>query len=103
MNRLEGRVAAALDARRWWIVGAVSLLYLSVTGVLAHYKLFWNDELFTVYIARQPTLADISTILATGVEQLPPTFHILTRLLMHLFGEYHLTVRLPAIIGVGAM
>ncbi len=96
-------MAAALDARRWWIVGAVSLLYLSVTCVLAHYKLFWNDELFTVYIARQPTLADISAILATGVEQLPPTFHVLTRLLMHLFGEYHLTVRLPAIIGVGAM
>lgn len=103
LDRVEGRVAAALGAWQWWIVGAISLLYLSVTCVLAHHKLFWNDELFTVYIAGLPTLADIWAILATGVEQLPPTFHLLTRLLMGVFGEHHLTVRLPAILGVGVM
>jgi len=103
LDRLDGRLAAALHAWRWWIVGAISLLYLSVTLVLTHYKLFWNDELFTVYIAGLPTVADIWTILATGVEQLPPTFHLLTRLLMRVFGENHLAVRLPAILGVGAM
>ena len=103
LDRLDGWLAAALDAWRWWIVGAVSLLYLSVTCVLAHYKLFWNDELFTVYIAGLPTVADIWTILATGVEQLPPTFHLLTRLLMRLFGENQIAVRLPATLGVGAM
>ena len=68
LDRLESGVAAALDARRWWIVGAVSFLYLSVTCGLAHYKLFWNDELFTVYISRLPTVSDIWAILATGVE-----------------------------------
>lgn len=102
LDRLESGVTAALDAWRWWIVGAVSLLYLSVTCVLAQYKLFWNDELFTVYISRLPMLSDIWAILATGVEQLPPTFHVLTRGVVHLFGEQHLTVRLPAILGVGA-
>lgn len=103
MDRLESRVAAVLASRRWWFVGVVAFLYFSITCGLAQYKLFWNDELFTVYIARLPTLADIWTILATGVEQLPPTFHILTRLLIRLAGEHHLTVRLPAILGVGAM
>lgn len=103
LDRLETGVAAAFDAWRWWIVGAVSFLYLSVTCVLAQYKLFWNDELFTVYISRLPTVSDIWAILATGVEQLPPTFHVLTRVVVQLFGEQHLTVRLPSILGVGVM
>ena len=103
LDRLESGLAAAFDAWRWWIVGAVSLLYLSVTCVLAQYKLFWNDELFTLYISRLPTVSDIWAILATGVEQLPPTFHVLTRVVVQLFGEQHLTVRLPAILGVGVM
>ena len=66
LDRLESGLAAAFDAWRWWIVGAVSLLYLSVTCVLAQYKLFWNDELFTLYISRLPTVSDIWAILATG-------------------------------------
>ncbi len=103
LDRLENGIAAAFDAWRWWIVGAVSLLYLAVTCVLARYKLFWNDELFTLYISGLPTLSDIWAILATGVEQLPPTFHVLTRVVVQLFGEQHLTVRLPAILGVGVM
>jgi len=103
LDRLESGVAATFAAWRWWIVGAVSLLYLVVTCVLAQNKLFWNDELFTVYISRFPTVSDIWAFLATGVEQLPPTFHILTRVVVQLFGEHHLTVRLPAILGVGVM
>ena len=102
LDRLESGVATALRVWRWWIVGAVSILYLATTGVLAHYKLFWNDELFTVYISRLP-VSDIWRFLETGVEQVPPTFHALTRIVLGLFGEHHLTARLPSILGVGAM
>ena len=103
LARLETALASVFAPGRWWFVGAVTLLYLCVTCILAESKLLWNDELFTVYIAGLPTVGDILTILATGIEQLPPTFHLLTRLLIRSFGEHHLTVRLPAIVGVGAM
>jgi hypothetical protein len=103
LDRLERGVAAVVDAWRWWFVGAACCLYLAVTCVLARYRLFWNDELFTVYISRLPTVSDIWAILATGVEQLPPTFHLLTRVVMYLLGEHHLTVRLPSILAFGAM
>jgi hypothetical protein len=103
LGRLELALASFVASGRWWLVSAVALLYLVVTCVLAEAKLIWNDELFTVYIAGLPTVADIWTILRTGVEQLPPTFHLLTRLLMRVFGEHPVVVRLPAILGVGAM
>ena len=71
--------------------------------MVAWHKLLWNDELFTLYIARLPTYADIWSFLATGVEQLPPTFHILARLCMKLFGVNPWALRLPEILGVGVM
>ena len=72
-------MARALDSWRVRILGVLLLVYLAITGVLAHYRLFWNDELFTVYIARIPSVSGIWAFLATGVEQTPPTFHLLTR------------------------
>jgi hypothetical protein len=103
LDRLEPRVARALDSWRVRILGVLLLVYLAITGVLAHYRLFWNDELFTVYIARIPSVSGIWAFLATGVEQTPPTFHLLTRLVMHTLGEHHLTVRLPSILAMGMM
>jgi len=70
---------------------------------LAWYKLLWNDELFTLYIARLPTYSDIWSLLASGVEQTPPTFHILARMSLKLFGVTPWALRLPEILGVGVM
>ena len=96
-------MAVALDAWRRWILGAILAVYLGIAGLLAHYKLFWNDELFTVYIARIPTVPDVWAFLATGVEQTPPTFHLLSRWVIHTLGEHHVTVRLPSILAVGVL
>ena len=91
----------ALDSWRVRVLGALLLAYLGITGVLAYYRLFWNDELFTVYIARIPTVSGIWAFLATGVEQTPPTFHLLIRVVMLALGEHHLAVRLPSILAMG--
>ena len=80
-----------------------SITYLAIASALAWHKLLWNDELFTLYIARLPTYTDIWSLLASGVEQLPPTFHILARLSLKLFGVNHWALRLPEILGVGVM
>jgi hypothetical protein len=49
-------------------------LYLIVTCLLATHKLMWNDELFTFYISRLPTLSQMWSALSTGAEVLPPFF-----------------------------
>jgi len=96
-------LAAALDRWKVWVLAVFSITYFAITSVLAWHKLLWNDELFTLYIARLPTYADIWSFLASGVEQLPPTFHILARLCVKLFGVNPWALRLPEILGVGVM
>src|SRR5215813_14471705 len=103
LDRLESTLTAALERRRSWVLALFSVTYLAITSALAWHKLLWNDELFTLYIARLPTYADIWSFLASGAEQLPPTFHILARLCMKLFGVNPLALRLPEILGVGVM
>src|SRR5215813_7592238 len=103
LDRLDSMLAAALDRWKVWVLAVFSISYFAITSVLAWYKLLWNDELFTLYIARLPTYADIWSFLASGVEQLPPTFHILSRLCMKLFGMNPWALRLPEILGVGVM
>jgi hypothetical protein len=95
LERIEGRSA--------WLVGAVSVLYLGVVGALAAKKPFWNDELFTFYISRRPTLADVWNALLTGAEQLPPLFFVITRAFTALFGSSQLAFRLPEIFGFWVM
>jgi len=103
LDRLESTLTAALERRRSWVLALFSVTYLAITSALAWHKLLWNDELFTLYIARLPTYADIWSFLASGAEQLPPTFHILARLCVRLFGVNPWALRLPEILGVGVM
>jgi hypothetical protein len=81
----------------------VSLIYFAVAVTLARIKTPWNDELFTVYIARLPTLHDVWDALLTGAEQLPILFYVITRGSIHLLGRTHLGLRLPEILGFWLM
>src|SRR6266481_124886 len=80
-----------------WAVFTV--LYAIPTVYLAHLKLFWDDEFFTLYLSRTPTWQDLLQALATGADQHPPSFYYLTHLMTTVFGSGHVTVRLPAILG----
>ena len=80
-----------------WTVFTV--LYAIPTVYLAHLKLFWDDEFFTLYLSRTPTWHDLLQALATGADQHPPSFYYLTHLMTTVFGSGHVTVRLPAILG----
>ena len=96
-------LTAALERRKFAVLTVFSITYLAITSALAWYKLLWNDELFTLYIARLPTYSDIWFLLASGVEQTPPTFHVLTRMFLKLGGVNPWALRLPEILGVGVM
>jgi hypothetical protein len=86
--------------RKWLLLTAVSSLYLLATGVLAWYKPMWNDEMFTYFIARAPTLSSVWSALLTGADQNPFPFYVLSRWSMSLFGANEFALRLPEMIGV---
>jgi hypothetical protein len=103
LDRLEPGIAGLLERRRGWLVGGLLALYTVVTAVLAWQKLLWEDELYTLYISRVPTIADMWAILSTAIETIPPSFHILARASTAALGEHPLVLRLPEILGVGGM
>ena len=81
----------------------VSLIYFAVASVLSWRKQFWNDELFTFYISRRPTLTDVWQVLLTVAEQLPPLFFVITRAFTRAFVDSRLSFRLPEILGFWVM
>jgi hypothetical protein len=95
IDRLEAHPRLALTL--------ISLIYFAVAITLARIKIPWNDELFTVYIARRPTLRDVWNALLTGAEQLPILFYVITRGSIALLGPTHLGIRLPEILGFWLM
>jgi len=96
-------LAARLEKSGFLLFGALSILYWVVTYVLTRRKLMWNDELYTYYIARLPTMADVWAALMAGGEQTPPFFYVITRLSFALFGVNNLSLRLPEILGFWVM
>jgi hypothetical protein len=75
------------------------VLYLVPTLWLAGYKLIWDDEFFTLYLARSGWHSLLAA-LATGADQHPPPFYYLTGWVLRLFGASHITLRLAAIVGI---
>ncbi len=103
LDHLAEILKGQFEQRKGWVLWGLSVLYLGITCWLASRKLMWNDELFTFYIARLPSLADIWSALSTGADQIPPFFHILTRTSWPLLGVNHVSVRLPGILGFWVM
>ena len=92
-------IAAALAHGAAVLLVGYAVMLVLATAVLATHAPLWNDELFTYYIARLPTGGDVWTTLATGVEQVPFSFYLVTRASLALFGDGALGLRLPEILG----
>src|SRR5262245_43702240 len=103
MNALLESLADQVEHRWAWFLAGFSLLYLAVTGLVAARRPLWNDELYTLYIARLPDFSDVWDALSTGAEQLPPFFYVLTRVSLALFGATELALRLPEMLGFWVM
>jgi hypothetical protein len=97
-TRLGGVIQKLAESRPVaWAVFTV--FYAIPTVYLAHLKLFWDDEFFTLYLSRTPSWHDLLQALATGADQHPPSFYYLTHFITTVFGSSHVTVRLAAILG----
>jgi hypothetical protein len=87
------------SASRVLVYAVFSVLYLVPTLWLATHKLIWDDEFFTLYLARSGWHSLLAA-LATGADQHPPPFYYLTGWVLQLFGASHITLRLTAIVGI---
>lgn len=92
-----------LEKRKWLLLVFFLTIYFAGFFIVAAKGVITNDELFTLYIARLPSLHDVWRALATGVEQTPPLVHIVTRADIALLGTSPLTIRLPEILAFAVM
>jgi mannosyltransferase len=81
----------------------VSVLYAIATWQFAARKLMWNDELYTYYMSKLPTMRDVWAALSAGGEQTPPLFYVITRTSMGVFGDGQAALRLPEMLGFWIM
>ena len=94
---------ACCERHAAWFISGFSVVYLLITCRIASRKMLWNDELFTLYIARLADLSDLTAALSTGADQQPPSFYLLTRVILQLLGETQMAVRLPEVLGLWLM
>jgi mannosyltransferase len=73
----------------------LSVAYWAITLRMAQRKLFWNDELYTYYIAHLPTMSDVWAALMARGEQMPPLSYVPTRVMIDWFGSSHIAMRVP--------
>lgn len=103
LDDLAGSIAVRSEAHRGPEVAAISMMYLILAGLIAARKPLENDELFTLNIARLPSLTDVWGALLTGAEQMPPLFYVITRASLALLGENGFALRLPGMLGILVM
>ena len=81
------------------VFGVAIGVYAAVTVVLTYIKLFWFDELITLYIAKLNSIRAVWKALEAGTDPNPPLTHVLVMVSTRLLGTGPLAVRLPAILG----
>jgi hypothetical protein len=81
------------------LLAGFTLAYFATACPLAQRKLLWHDEIFTVRIARQPTLGEMWGALGSGMDANPPLSYLATRIACAALGDLPLAYRLPALVG----
>lgn len=83
------------------IVAALfTAFYLVTSLIIAAHRQFWFDELFTIHIARLPTVGALWDSLAHATDSIPPTYYMLVRLFGQMFGPSELAARMPSVLAM---
>jgi dolichyl-phosphate-mannose-protein mannosyltransferase len=104
--KLEGgaaRAARVLDRRPLLAWCAFTLVFFTTSALRASRKPLWFDELATVFVCRLPSMSDVWSAFLGAADAMPPLLHLLTRTSVAVFGEGHISWRLPAMVGVWTM
>jgi hypothetical protein len=96
-------LAAWLDRRRMPIVALLTILFAAQFTAAARHKPLWHDEIYTVLLARLPSMATHWAALRDGVDLVPPLNGFATRAVLPVAGSGPVGVRIPAAIGFWMM
>jgi hypothetical protein len=75
--------------------------YLIPNIALARRKGLWEDEFFTLYLAKPQNWRNLWGDLSMGTDQHPASFCCLTRLIFRVAGTGSVTLHLTALVGFG--
>jgi hypothetical protein len=98
MERAGDSLVRALTLHQYAFLLLASLGYFAITFYRAQRRLFWFDEINTVYIARLHDLGSIWSA-ATHSDYTPPMVYLLTQLSQAVFGANELGTRIPQVVG----
>ena len=100
---LAERIAAFLDRHRYIVLLTWSIWFAVPTAMRAAAKPFWHDEIYTLLLARLPSISVHWSALRDGVDFAPPLNGFATRAVRHVAGIGPVAARLPAMIGFWTM
>jgi Dolichyl-phosphate-mannose-protein mannosyltransferase len=98
IQRAGDSLVRTLTLHQYVFLLVASLGYFAITFYRAERRLFWFDEIFTLYIARLPDLGSIWSASTHG-DSNPPMLYLLTRWSQAAFGANELGARIPQVVG----
>jgi hypothetical protein len=96
-------LAAWLDRRRMPLLALLTMLFAAQFTAAARHKPLWHDEIYTVLLARVPSIGTQWAALRDGVDLVPPLNGFATRAVIAVAGHGPVAVRIPAAIGFWTM
>jgi len=99
LGQLADKINASLEKHFWRWASLFTIIFLACSIARDLRTKFWFDELFTLYIAKLPSPAEIITFNDLS----PPLYLILAHWLLPIVGNDALAIRLPATLGYCAM
>jgi hypothetical protein len=98
-SRTADRVSASLD-RHFKLLSAILILVLLVWAIHVDLRQkMWVDELYTLHMATQPTLADIVHATIEGADGAPPLYSMIVHMIHPWIASDALAVCLPSTLG----
>ena len=86
LNRAVNWLSESLEHHKGVVLAVFSIAYFGLTFYRASRKLFWFDELFTVYQSRLPDFKSVWRAVLNGVDFNPPVLYLVTRFSERIFG-----------------
>jgi hypothetical protein len=80
----------------FFLLGAACLARVVPASIV---KPFWHDEIYTIVMSRQPSLAAMWSAAEDGVDLSPPLNAVITRGVHAVFGVGHVWTRIPPLAG----
>ena len=96
-------ISAHMNRRAGVYLALFTAWYFALAVTWASVRPLWHDELFTAYLLRVPSVGHLWAGLASGIDLMPPLYHLIVRVLEPVVGSSAVALRLPSLVGFWVM